>query len=260
MISASMKQGQKGFTLVEIAIVLLVVTILLGYTVALFPVQQELKQYRQANNEVNGAIEHLIAFAQINGRLPCPDTSAGASSIDGREDRNGVNDCHAYFGFLPGRTLGILGDYDDNGVLLDPWGQGYRYAVSPVDTSVDGDFDLVTANGVRNEGVAAVVPNLDLFICDDSATLGTHADCTAAASNEVMRSITAVIISQGKDRGTVASNIQAENVDDFHDGTNDKVYIFASQSDKAGSEFDDVVKWLSSNLLFSRMIAAEQLP
>ena len=44
-----MKSINAGFTLVEIAIVLLIVTILLGYTVALFPRQQELKQYRALN-------------------------------------------------------------------------------------------------------------------------------------------------------------------------------------------------------------------
>jgi prepilin-type N-terminal cleavage/methylation domain-containing protein len=40
-----MTPSESGFTLVEIAIVLLVVAVLLGYTVALFPKQQELKKY-----------------------------------------------------------------------------------------------------------------------------------------------------------------------------------------------------------------------
>ncbi len=65
---------QTGFTLIEIAIVLVIVTVLLGYTVAMFPIQQELKQYRSAEIEMNGIISHLVAFAQINGRLPCPDS------------------------------------------------------------------------------------------------------------------------------------------------------------------------------------------
>ena len=63
---------QSGFTLVEIAIVLLIVTILLGYTVALFPRQQELKQYRAVEKEMDELIEAIIGFAQVNGRLPCP--------------------------------------------------------------------------------------------------------------------------------------------------------------------------------------------
>ena len=244
----------KGFTLVEIAIVLLIVTVLLGYTVAMFPMQQDLKKYRQVDREVDEIIEHLIAFAQVNGRLPCPDTSAGVGNIDGEEDRDaGLNACEAYFGFLPGETLGINGKYDDTGVLIDPWAQRYRYAVSELD--VGGDKVMVTPNGVRDAGIANSTP--DLFICSDSNTTGDDVNCTAAGSNQVAGNVAAVVISLGKDYEIpVTSNIQDENTDDFHNGTNDKVYIFTGRRD----DYDDVVKWISTNLLFSRMIAAEQLP
>ncbi len=147
---------QAGFTLIEISIVLLIVTILLGYTVALFPIQQELKQYRQADAEISEIINHLIAFAQVNSRLPCPDTDG-----DGKEDtdnlynnnhtnlafHNGVvtdpdyddipDGCLAYDGFLPRITLSMNGDVDNQGRLLDPWGQPYRYAVSASDGSLN---------------------------------------------------------------------------------------------------------------------------
>jgi len=253
---------QDGFTLIEIAIVLLVVTILLGYSVAMFPKQQELKQYRAVEAEMESIIDHLIAFAQVNGRLPCPDTSAGAGVIDGAEDQNGVNDCEASFGFLPARTLGMNGRFNNAGVLEDAWGQGYGYAISEINVDVSGvnvDIDLVTANGIRDEGMAAVAPALDLFICDDSAVLGVDADCTAAGanSNDVVSNVAAVIISLGKDNTIPAtSNIQAENLDDFHDGANDKVYVFSPRRD----DYDDVVKWIPASLLFSKMIEAEQLP
>jgi prepilin-type N-terminal cleavage/methylation domain-containing protein len=246
---------QNGFTLIEITIVLVIVSILLGYAVALFPVQQELKQYRHVESEMNLIVEELIAFAQVNGRLPCPDTSNGGSAIDGQEDRTGVNDCNAFFGFLPAETLGINGKYNAAGVLVDPWGQGYGYAVSEIDSGAGTDKILVTANGIRNAGIPASVP--DLFLCDDSTVLGPHDDCTAAGSNLVVGNVAAVVISLGKDFELPAtSNIQAENVDDFHDGLNDKVYISAARRD----DYDDVVKWVSTNLLYSRMIAADQLP
>ena len=75
---------QQGFTLIEIAIVLLIVTILLGYTVALFPRQQELKQYRAVNAEMDRVIEAIVGFAQVNGRLPCPATpTSGGSELGG---------------------------------------------------------------------------------------------------------------------------------------------------------------------------------
>ncbi len=248
---------QGGFTLVEIAIVLLVVTILLGYTVALFPIQQELKQYRSANQEMEQIMAQLVAYAQINGRLPCPDTTRGGSTVDGFEDPDGPDDCEAFFAFLPGRTLGIDGDYNAAGNLLDPWGQPYLYAVSE-ETSSDGDVDLVTVNGVRNEGIAVAIP--DLFICDDSNANGNDDDCSDVSGNDVVLNVAAVLVSTGKDRGNVNSNIQRENTDNFHDGQDDKVYIYAPRSDRPGAEYDDVIKWLSTNVLYSKMIEAGQLP
>jgi len=252
-----MKFKQAGFTLVEIAIVLLIVTILLGYSVALFPVQQELKQYRQADAEMDSIIEQLIAFAQVNGRLPCPDINN-----DGLEDRDLVGPpvgCLGWFGFIPGRTLGMNGKYDANGTLLDPWGVGYGYAVSASDAGGNAEVDLVMPNGIRDEGMAIVTPGFDLFLCDDSDTLGNDLDCSpgGADSGLVLNLIPAVITSLGKNNEIPAtSNIQQENQDDFTLGTSDKVYISAPRSDT----YDDIVKWIPANLLFSRMIEAGQLP
>ena len=249
---------QSVFTLIEVAIVVLVVSILLGYTVALFPVQQDLKKSRQADRELDEIIDQLVAFAQVNGRLPCPDTDVGAP--DGLEDVNAnpAVGCDGFFGFLPGRTLGMNGNFDNGGRLLDPWGSGYGYAVSDVESG-NGNIDLVVTNDVRVEGLSNVTA--DLSICDDSAVLGNHLDCTAAGSNEVMINLAAVVISLGKDRGNIASNIQAENTDNFGVGAMvDKVFVFSTRSDAAGAEFDDVVKWLSTNQLFSKMVEAGQLP
>ena len=282
---------QHGFTLIEIAIVLLIVTILLGYTVAMYPIQQELKQYRQLRSDMDQIVEHLIGYAQVNGRLPCPDTTgdvngAGAGTIDGQEDvddviinatgvaaTDGLTDsCKGFFGFLPAGTLGMNGDIDANGRLLDPWGQPYRYHVSDFDfNSVGGlggadldlttgaAIDLVSPDGVGEEGLSNVIP--DLVVCDDSDN-STAADttCAAVSANDIITNAAAVVISSGKDRGLVASNIQDENRDDFNNGTNDFVYTFSTRSDAAGSEYDDLVRWISPNLLYTKMIEAGQLP
>lgn len=275
---------QRGFTLIEIAIVLLIVTILLGYTVAMFPIQQELKQYRGANRQMDEIVNHLIAFAQVNGRLPCPDTNGDVNVtgvngvIDGLEDSDDlidnatgavvvdgiIDNCKAFFGFLPNRTLGMSGSLNAVGNLLDPWGGVYGYAVSDVNADSDGvaataaAIDLVSPNGVQEEGLGAMVP--DLVVCDDSPTLAANEIACEAGTTTIINNAAVVIISLGKDRGLIASNIQAENQDDFNSGINDKIYTFTTRSDVAGSEYDDVVKWITRHLLFSKMIEADQLP
>jgi prepilin-type N-terminal cleavage/methylation domain-containing protein len=259
---------ESGFTLIEITIVLLVVAILLGYTVAMFPVQQELRQYRQAEAEMNEIINQLVGFAQINGRLPCPDSIAGApTDYDGIEDLAGVS-CDTFFGFIPGRTLGIDGDYDGDGRLLDPWGQPYRYAVSASDAIAPngtvGSIDFVVSNEIRAVGLTNAIP--DIVICEGSAAIGDDLTCADAGSAPVVLNVAVVIISTGKDKNdeqadTDNSSIQIENVDDFDKSAIvDRVFVSATRSDVGGAEFDDVVKWISTNQLFTKMIEADQLP
>lgn len=277
---------QQGFTLVEVAIVMLIVAILLGYSVAMFPVQQDLKKYRKLDRDMDDIVAHLIGFAQVNGRLPCPDTdgdfnSLGAGTIDGQEDwddyidnvdtgglppptSDGIIDsCKGFSGFLPAGTLGLTGAIDTLGRLLDPWGQPYRYHVAPVDADSDADadtfagFDLVSPNGIGEEGLSNVDPNL--FICTDSNNAGNDTACDLSGTI-IVNNAAAVIISTGKDIGQVASSIQTENLDDFHDGTNDRVYTFSTRSDVSGAEYDDGVRWISPNVLYSKMIEAGQLP
>lgn len=260
------KKDESGFTLVEIAIVLLIVTILLGYTVALLPVQQELRQYRAADDEMEKILDSLYAFAQVKGRLPCPDTVVnGLGVLNGEEDviDGPPTRCVSYFGFLPAKNLGLSGKYNDlshpvaPGGLLDPWGSAYRYAVSDIDAG-DTNIDLVTEGGIKDEGMANV--ESDLEICEDSNATGPDLNCGAVSGGPVVIKIPAVIISMGKDNKIVAlsasSNIQTENIDDFHDGTNDKVYVFRSRRD----DYDDIVKWISPNILYSKMIDAGRLP
>ncbi len=279
------KKTQSGFTLIEIAIVLIIVSVLLGYTLAMFPIQRELRQYRSADAEMDEIIDALISYAQVNGRLPCPDTSGdinaldplttGVGVIDGIEDTEDlivnatgaaapdglVDTCKAFFGFLPARTLGMDGIFNANGLLQDPWGGAYGYAISNVDTGAAFGVDLISPDGIREEGLDNVTP--DLFICDDSTAVGNHTNCNPATiGDDVVGNVAAVVISLGKsfDLGAGSSNIQRENFDDFHDGQNDKVYIKSTHSTVANAEYDDIVKWLSLNKLISKMIEADQLP
>jgi len=252
----SKPENLKGFTLIEIAIVLIIVTILLGYSVAMVPVQQELKQYRQANVEMDRIIDALYAFAQVNGRLPCADNWAAP---DGISDPPGSGDCtlNGWYGLLPAKTLGIEGKYDANNSLLDPWGTPYRYQVTSIDSALNGG-DFVVNNDIQTVGMVGLAP--DLVICTVNPTNNATDTACANAANTIANGVPAIVLSLGKDSGNIASNIQGENTDNTADGVTDIVFVKSTRSGVAGSEYDDLVKWISPNILYSKMIDAGQLP
>lgn len=280
---------QTGFTLIEIAIVLLIVTILLGYTVALFPRQQELKQYRAVDREMDEIIAAIVGFAQVNGRLPCPaiPNSAGA------EDGGGGADCNNFGGFVPVNTLGFAGRLNADSLLLDPWGNPYRYYVT--DNDFDGNVfsDFVVANEMRNIGlVSTVPPYIDLdgqFIVCDQADATLNDICNAPAV-EVFGNAAGVggpyagapfvLVSHGKNwnEGAAAGdelvNMGANMTNDATlamglGPSNDQYPLknvaggettFVKRLTGFAEDFDDVVKWAAPSILFSKMIEAGQLP
>ena len=113
-----------GFTLAELAIVLLIIGLILS--ASLIPVSRmfQQSQINATQERLDAAREALLSFATINSRLPCPDRTG-----DGLEDQRGDVDPAAwgcanniYEGFLPWATLGVQqGDY---------WGIRFRYRVS----------------------------------------------------------------------------------------------------------------------------------
>lgn len=244
------RKNTKGFTLIEISIVLLIVSILLGYTIALYPVQQELKKYRVAHEEMDGIIEAIYAYAQVNGRLPC---AASLSEPNGIADPDNGKACNSWYGFLPAKTLGIDGRYDASNSLLDPWGNRYRYQVTSYGRSSGGDF--VITDGLKMATISNLSP--DLEICMGVPTHGPK-DCGNAAKT-VADGIPAVVLSLGKDGAitSAVSNIQLENIDN---NVADTVFIKATHSDVEGAEFDDIIKWVAPNILYSKMIDAGKLP
>lgn len=261
-----MSSRQRGFTIIEIAMVLLVVSVLLGYTVAMFPVQQELKQYRKVNAEMQGIMDALTGFAQVNGRLPCAD-----GDNDGLEDwPGGVADCVSWFGNVPARTIAFDGNYSQAGVLVDPWGTPYRYQVSAFDSGIPADLvgDFTISNGMRAAGIPGLTPapltTPHLQVCNiqpAAHSAATPNDDTACDANtDVVTNVVAVLVSLGKDRAAVVANtsdIQSENLDN---SLTDTVFVSTTRNDSTDNKFDDVVKWLSPSVLFSKMIAADQLP
>jgi len=279
-----MNRHQDGFTLIEISIVLLIVTLLLGYTLAMFPIQQELKQYREAKQEMARIKEAVIGFAQVNGRLPCP-----ALPNTGGSEVVTATGCSEFGGFVPATTLGLSGSFNADRLLLDPWGNPYRYYVT--DSDFDGtNADFVTPGEMRKVGLIDsdgddyidLDPNL--IVCASESS--NSDDCSGNdyrvgepdgnSPHVAYAGAPVVLISTGRNGAQApASAEEQENGDqrvnadlgialgpsgnDYLLNDIDTDTVFALP-DGQREDFDDLVEWISSNRLFGKMIEAGQLP
>ncbi len=226
--------AHKGFTLIEMSIVLVIVALLVGGLLA--PLSTRKEQERRTENValMEQARAALIGFAIVNGRLPCPDTD---TPLDGLENAcaSGYTSLDANTGALPWVTLEL-----DTG--LDPWGFPIGYAVNGAFTSTT--FTASNPFPLTAEGSSTGI--LRVFLtrpanCADDAELGTVAE-----------NVPAVLWSGSKT--AYASTDEAENTN------SDRCFVDKPYNTTNTNEFDDQLLWLSPNILFNRMVSAGVLP
>lgn len=269
--------GSAGFSLIEIAIVLVIISVLLVIVAA--PLSTKIEQSRRVDTEKQLAEikEALIGFALSNGRLPC----AARSFDNGVESLvNPLNpsdgSCNAYSGLLPAVTLGIA-PVDQNGFAVDAWGLSQnriRYAVMDLTTSTTASdcptlsvaHPFTKAGGIKEAGMNCLA-NYNSDTVTPPKTLITICSNTPAAAQPYCTAtklaITApfVVISLGKNAATGGLATTDEG---FNAGTRGDGKVFVSHTPTTvGSpvgEFDDIVTWTSLNTLFARMVQAGKLP
>lgn len=244
-----------GFTLTELAIVLAIVGFLTGGLLMSLSAQQENRKISDTQQQLNQIVDALLGYAAANGRLPCP-AAPGATGVEA--PLNGGTCSNPWNGFLPAVTLGIA-PTDSNGYALDSWGNPIRYGVTTAPGGACGStYCFATANGIKSVWATGTPPTADLRVCNTASGLsgsGASADC--AANTTLSSNAVAVIYSRGKNGG-----IAPASADETANGNADRLYVSHSptSSSAASGEFDDLVVWLSPNILFNRMIAAGRLP
>ena len=227
---------QHGFSLIEIAIVLVIVGLMIGGLVTPLTVQLEQRKVAETQKALDEASEALTGFALRNGYLPCP----AISSQNGLEDRRGGR-CNGEkrVGFLPWATLGLRQG--------DSWDHLFRYSVTPAFSDSAQPFSLGTPRDIsivtRNGGPLVQATALN----DIPAMILSHGKNGFGATS-----------TQGQRQARAAGN----NVDERNNAASLNIYISraASGPQQAGGEFDDIVVWLSPNVLFNRMVQAQRLP
>jgi prepilin-type N-terminal cleavage/methylation domain-containing protein len=257
-------QLQKAFTLIELSVVLFIISLLMVGLLGPVGTQIESQERQQTIDTMNDIMESLYGFAVINGRLPCPDTGG-----DGISDPVASGTCTNPNGdgWLPWQTLGLS-------FQNDVWGNRFKYHVTtPGFTTVD-------------TGTCAADGELDL--CQSGTiTILTRGDDTATGA--VVESkfqynaatlVPAVVVSHGKNAlgattstGTVltATTAGTDEVENDDANTDANFYSRTFSEGAAGCtddadeanvlcQFDDIVMWISPNILMNRMVKSEVLP
>ncbi len=251
---------QRGFTLVELAIVILIMGLVLGGLAMPLATQRENARLRDAARQLDGVAEALEGFALVNGYLPCPATPGSSGTAAG-----GGGVCTVQHGFVPGTTLDIPGSRNADNLLLDPWGSPLRYSVSNSDADSDGQWDFITPGEMRDVTMPLLSP--DLTVC--STATGASATACGSANDTLSGQAPVVVLSLGKDWNSFSSPDQLENVGGNLGGgpsgasyrvPSDIVFVSRGSSNQPGGEFDDSLRWVSANGLYRGMVVAGRLP
>ena len=215
----------RGFTLVELAMVLVILALLGGSL--LVPVASRLEaRDRNATLERLRDIQHaLTGFAIIHGRLPCPSTETDpANPAYGLEDGPPCN--LAREGVLPWRSLAMPATDAwgrDRHTAADDWAGHWRYRVDPA-------FSVAPIG-------AATAPSARLQIRDHDGRRITTTDSQAVA----------IMWSTG-------ANLRADGDNSSHASATPSY-----QAGEPGADFDDLLAWIGRPLLIARLAQAGRL-
>lgn len=234
--------GESGFSLLEVAIVLVIVGLLSNTFLAPASQYMEGKQRKMTIETLENVRQAVIGFVAAHARLPCP------AALNGPPIE--VSDCSsagAWLGAVPAATLGLGGPRSPAGHLIDAWGRPIRYAVSTSDHpeyGTPGTADFLVTGEMNKVGMRNLHGNLE--ICSEVSS----GDCRLAALRA--NQVPALIFSLGRDVSD--SGPGSENLD------GDRVFLRQEYSGSKENGFDDLLVWISENILFYRLLQAGVLP
>jgi prepilin-type N-terminal cleavage/methylation domain-containing protein len=236
-----MTPAARGFTLIEMAIVLVIITILIGGLAVPLSAQIQARRVAETQKTLEEAKEALIGYAMTHktlsatprSYLPCPDTNG-----DGIEEPRVAHKCPQQSGLLPWVTLGAG--------TQDAWGNRLHYATH---TDVTND-----SPGIDN--TVTPVPSWNQ-VCSSNT-------CVAA---DIAADVPVVLVSHGPNGwgarnvngNTLAAPTSANELENL-DGDNVYVSRVPSRPDSPSGEFDDLLTWISYSLLFPRVCPTGCLP
>lgn len=232
---------QHGFSLVELAVVLVIVALLSGGLMFGLSAQRDAAALQDARRQLDAVREALLGFAMANGRLPCPapanlpntDANAGIAPPPSPPPNP---PCASQHGVVPWVTLGLP--------ETDPWGNRLTY------------FSSNRFTGALTGGAQASF-TLSTGVPPDNTGL---ADIRNLAGSTVAIETAAVVVSHGangagayrQDGSKIADGVGGE----LENSNTTQIFV----ADTPTPAFDDQLVWISPHLLKSRLVAVGKLP
>jgi len=214
-----------GFTLVEMAIVLVVLGLVASFLITPLAMRFEASQRHAAEGMLDNITDALIGFALVHGRLPCPTIESNpANPAYGLEQ--GPPCILNVPGYLPWRTLGLPAH--------DPWGSPRTHAGQPWTGHWRYRPDKIFAEGAIT---LSTLPSGTIQIKDHDGNLISTADSR----------VVAVVFSTGP-------NQQADGLNATH--------APSSPTFEAGEPtpaFDDLLRWIGHPLFIAGLARGGRL-
>jgi type II secretory pathway pseudopilin PulG len=254
-----------GFALLELAVALLILTLLLGGVMTPLAARSEGRARQETDKALNDIRDALIGFAIAKGRLPCPAVATIPSGTSGAgvearagdgcgctsptSDAAGVggstcsadNDANSVAGVLPWATLGLP--------ETDAWGRRYSYRINT-------RFGRDPVQDSFGCSVGALPLRAGFALCSSG-----HIEVRASAGGAavVTGGVPAIAVSHGGN-GLGAYTPQGLRValagasaDEQENADDDASFV-------SSVAIDDRVMWIPTQVLMYRMLSAGMLP
>ena len=253
---------EAGFTLVELAVVIVIIGLLATMGLSALNVQQANAAVSATKKNQDTIEDALIGYLGRNKRLPCPAVDiSGGSDTTARNMANPPSNCITNWGLVPYVELGL-----PKSVAVDGWGNFFTYAVSPQWTASlntinpsAGDITNIAANAfnVGNSGTITV----------DTRANGIQSTLTTSA--------VVALISSGLNGSGAYTSKGTQNVAPLSSSTDESNNAlpqpalplknvplppsfyqrdFTDNAAPTGGAFDDIVLWFSPGDLVNPLI------
>lgn len=270
---------QRGFTLLELSIVLTIIAVILGGGLAIWIGALQANQVNATVDRMNRIEQALLGYTVANGRIPCPsdltltpttattgtyyNTTAGAdygleagsdaksaigtgtgvcSGTNMTPQANFTSASGAAEGGVPTRALRLPDDY-----MYDAWGHRFRYAVDPTYTKTSSPLPVkATCNLTPTPNTSAITVNDASGITGARTTTAAYVLLSHGANGHGAYTSNGVVASSGSTSADELTNCHCTSAG-VYTGTYTPTYVEKVpqyDSGQAGNPlyyFDDLV-------------------